>query len=211
MDGDGEDNPKDAHKLVEYSKQTEYPQIVFARRDVRSEPITFKIGYLLYRLLFNLTTGQSIKFGNFSCIPFSLIERIVGVPEIWNHYACSILKSGIPKCEISTKRSERIHGRPKMNHKSLIIHGLSAISLYNEQVLLRVLMFCFLIQIIIACIIIYNLFNSVLSTNYINICWFSFSFNTIFCLNLFISLLSKLSLRSTMPSIPKLFWKNFVK
>ena len=78
MDGDGEDNPKDAHKLVEYSKQTEYPQIVFARRDVRSEPITFKIGYLLYRLLFNLTTGQSIKFGNFSCIPFSLIERIVG-------------------------------------------------------------------------------------------------------------------------------------
>ena len=42
MDGDGEDNPKDATRLIQTAEGSTQNKIIFARRDGRSEPSSFK-------------------------------------------------------------------------------------------------------------------------------------------------------------------------
>jgi hypothetical protein len=77
-----------------------------------------------------------------------MLQKIVVVSEVWNHYAAGILNSKIPHLEIPTKRSKRIEGQSKMNLVMLITHGLSAISVYGETIGVRLLIAsCILIAI----------------------------------------------------------------
>ena len=66
--------------------------LIVASRTQRSEGLIFRVGYLLYKKLFRLLTGQDINFGNFSLIPMSLVKRLVCVPSIWNHFAATVLR-----------------------------------------------------------------------------------------------------------------------
>ena len=211
MDGDGEDNPEDAIKLVNQSLNEGKDKIVFARRDVRSEPLLFKLGYIFYRILFRLLTGKNIKFGNFSVIPCNLLKRIIGIPEIWNHYASAILMAGIPKSEVSTKRGGRIYGRPKMNMISLVMHGLNSISIFCDILLLRVFLFS---SVILTIKIPLSLYLLILKKTSYETSLYLFTICTIsimFWIGLLVTLFLKLSLRSSTPCIPINFWKSFIK
>ncbi|MEA5502230.1 glycosyltransferase [Halotia wernerae UHCC 0503] len=147
MDGDGEDSPRDVVKLIEKCSTEGYQKIVFARRNKRSETYLFKLFYLIYRLLYKLLTGQDIRVGNFSIIPYKLLSRIVVVSEIWNHYTSGILKAKIPWTQIPCKRGLRLAGQSKMKFVSLVIHGLSAISVYGDIIGVRLLIATLLIML----------------------------------------------------------------
>lgn len=210
MDGDGEDNPQDAINLIRTAEASTEDKVIFARRDTRSEPFSFKIGYLLYRLFFRILTGDKIKFGNFSLVPRSLVDRLTGIPDIWNHYAASILSSKIPYEEISSKRSGRIHGRPKMNLTNLILHGMSAFSVFLQIILFRLFL---LVSIVNACGLTLLFIESlgVLNINkFANITSIIFLMTNLMFIS-FISLLFVLSNRSLAPCIPKTFWHHFIK
>lgn len=155
MDGDGEDTPEAAIKMIEKCQAENYQKIVFAKRSRRSEGLFFRVFYAIYRLLYRVLTGQTINFGNFSLIPAESMQRLVSVSEIWNHYAAGVTKSKIPYVEIPTSRGYRLYGKSKMNFISLIIHGLSAISVYGELVGVRLLVLtCVLILIDLAALVI---------------------------------------------------------
>lgn len=139
MDGDGEDNPMDILRLIEKYKQEGQSKIVFARRNKRSEGKAFKMLYSLYRIIYKILTGHDIRFGNFSIIPYKILQRVVVVSEIWNHYASGVLKARLPYTEIYTNRSHRLAGKPQMNLVSLVTHGLSSISVYGDIVGTRLL------------------------------------------------------------------------
>mgnify|MGYP003706010455 FL=1 len=209
MDGDGEDNPADAVKLISESEKHSDPTIFFARRDTRSEPISFKFGYLLYRVLFRILTGKNIKFGNFSLVPNELLDRLTGIQEIWNHYAASIVFAKIPYIEVPSSRSGRIHGRPKMNFTSLILHGLSAISIFNQTVFLRLLIGSFMFLFIILAILLTNNVTSL----HVDITYLIMSV----CISLFLVLINftaiifSLKSRNKAPCIPRQFWEYFIK
>ena len=139
MDSDGEDQPQDIFKLLNaYSKDTQ--SIIFARRRRRSEGMTFGIFYLAYRILFYMLTGKQIAFGNFCLIPAESLKRIVYFPQIWNHFAAGILHAGLPWKSIPIDRGKRFAGKSKMNFVSLIIHGLSAISVFIEILTVRLML-----------------------------------------------------------------------
>ena len=140
MDGDGEDTPEDAIRLIHACWAAGQQKIVFARRSQRSESILFKLFYRAYRSTYRLLTGFDIQVGNFSAIPFGLLHQLVVVSEIWNHYAAGVLKSKLPNMDIPTRRGYRYYGQSKMNVASLITHGLSAISVHGELVGVRLLM-----------------------------------------------------------------------
>jgi polyisoprenyl-phosphate glycosyltransferase len=138
MDCDGEDRPSDLPRLLaEHACHPE--QVVFARRARRSEGLPFRFFYGLYRLFFRVLTGKSIAFGNFSLVPPSLLRRVVFLPEIWNHFAAGIMRSGIPRCDLPTDRGTRYTGRSSMNFISLVVHGLSAISVYLDIAAVRMI------------------------------------------------------------------------
>jgi len=140
MDADGEDQPEDIPSLLEESRRSP-GHIVFARRTRRSEGFAFRIFYLLYKLFFKLLTGRAIAFGNFALIPGSLLNRVAHLPEIWNHFAAGVMRANIPLSSIPTRRGKRYGGNSSMNFISLIIHGLSAISVYVEILTVRLMIF----------------------------------------------------------------------
>ena len=139
MDGDGEDDPFDVPRLIEKCASERYSTMVFARRGKRSEGFLFSVFYQLYKLIYKALTGHQIRFGNFSVVPFDLARRLVVVSEVWNHYAVGALKAKIPYVEVPSARGRRLAGTPKMNFATLVMHGLSAVSVFSEVVGVRLL------------------------------------------------------------------------
>lgn len=139
MDADGEDKPEDITQLLLKANTAGGEKIIFASRNKRQDPIAFKVGYFIYKNVFRLLTGQKITVGNFSVIPGKLLSAVVHQENIWNHYSGGILSSRIPYDKIVLNRGGRYHGTSKMNFNSLILHGLSSISVYFDVLSLRIL------------------------------------------------------------------------
>ncbi|MES2518269.1 MAG: glycosyltransferase [Bacteroidota bacterium] len=138
MDSDGEDKPSDIQRLYDASLQ-EPDKIIFAKRAKRSEGFVFRVGYSIYKVLFGLLTGKVIEFGNFSILPFRQAKKLTYVSEIWNHFPGGIIRSKLPYSSIPIERGVRLAGKSKMNFVSLILHGLSAVSVHLDTVAVRIL------------------------------------------------------------------------
>lgn len=139
MDCDGEDQPEDVPRLLE-ALQEAPDRVVVAARERRSESLTFRVYYQLYKLLFRLLTGRTIAFGNFCAIPWSVLEKLVFVPDLFNHLAATLVKSRFAIARLPTARGKRYAGHSKMNFVSLIQLGLGAIAVDLERVLVRILL-----------------------------------------------------------------------
>lgn len=140
MDADGEDDPADLPRLLdEHDRAPEY--IIFACRARRSEDFVFRVFYNFFKLFFRVLTGKSISFGNYSLIPSAALNRVVYLQEIWNHFAAGIMHSGLLWKTIPTTRCKRYAGQSQMNMIALVLHGLSAVSVYIEIVYVRLLFF----------------------------------------------------------------------
>lgn len=140
MDADGEDAPGDINKLAERSVE-EPDKIIFAERNKRTEGFLFRFFYVIYKYVFKLLTGKVITFGNFSLVPQSRLQNLVRVSEIWNNYPGGVIKSRIPYDSVLTNRAKRLAGESKMNFVSLVLHGLSAISVMVDTTAVRILIF----------------------------------------------------------------------
>lgn len=146
MDGDGEDRPEDLIKLIDtfLDSQDAPGAVVVARRTQRSEGWMFRGFYQAYRAFFSALTGKQLEFGNFCLIPKASLDRLVYVPDIWNNLAAAIHRSRLGICAVHTARGVRYAGRSSTSLTSLIVHGLSSVSVYSDIVFVRVLLLsCF--------------------------------------------------------------------
>ena len=139
MDSDGEDRPQEIPVLLDACRA--HPgRVVLARRAERSESAIFRIGYKVYKLMFRLSTGRGISFGNYAVLPMDAVRRLVHMPELWNNLPAAIMRSRLPYLTVDTIRGSRYSGQSRMNFASLIIHGLSAMSVYTDLIFIRVLL-----------------------------------------------------------------------
>jgi polyisoprenyl-phosphate glycosyltransferase len=138
MDADGEDRPEDAVRLVKRALE-EPGQILFARRRKRLEGLVFRAGYSFYRFLHRILTGVPVSVGNFSVVPRPFLNRLVCMPELWNHYAGAVFKSQLPFDSVPIDRGQRYRGRSRMNLVSLVNHGLAGIATFQDVVATRIL------------------------------------------------------------------------
>ena len=104
----------------------------------RSEPhFCLRIFYQIYKLVHLILTGVSVRVGNFSMVPRDALESLTVVSELWNHYAAAVFKSRSPYVMVPIARGKRLSGESRMNFTSLVIHGLSAISVFGDSVGVR--------------------------------------------------------------------------
>lgn len=139
MDGDGEDSPADALRLVAALRAQDAPCVVFAERTKRSEGLLFRAGYLAFRIAHRILTGHRIRFGNFSVVPRALLDRLVGTSELWNHYVAAVVVARVPYTGLPTARAKRLFGRSSMRVQDLVIHGFRALSVFSETIGVRAL------------------------------------------------------------------------
>ena len=149
MDGDGEDRPEEITLLIEKSK--DYPnEIITANRIKRSEGLLFKFCYEAHKLITLIFTGQNIKFGNFTLLPKSIVEKMVNEKATWNSFSGSLCKVSKDRKSISSIRGLRYFGPSKMSFSNLIQHSLSIISVFKFTWLVRsiifLLIYCYFIS-----------------------------------------------------------------
>ena len=139
MDADGEDRPEDIRRLAEKFQEEHGRFVVFAERSKRLEGPLFRMLYQVYRLIHRVLTGDPVKVGNFSMVPFDMLAKLVVVPEIWQHYAAAVIRSRVGHRSTPIARGKRIAGESKMNFIGLLLHGLSAFFVYGDIVGARLL------------------------------------------------------------------------
>lgn len=153
MDGDGEDKPEHVPKLLKELQERDQSFAVFAERQKRLEPFSFRFGYLMYRFLHRILTGLPIRFGNFSALRFTFLRRLTLMPELWVHYAATALLSRVPFTAVPLQRGKRLSGKSRMRIESLVYHGFSAISIcptLNVRILFGSLLIALLVILIAA-------------------------------------------------------------
>ncbi len=139
MDSDGEDLPEHVPLLLSEMADCSSERVIFAARSKRLESWVFRLFYRLYQFLHWVLTGRGVRFGNFSVIPARRLAGLVTVSEMWSHYAAAVIRARIPHGTIPLERGKRFAGRSQMSFVSLVVHGLSGISVSADVVGVRLL------------------------------------------------------------------------
>ena len=140
MDGDGEDRPEEIKNFIEVSEKYSEKSLV-GDRVKRSEGLIFKTCYQFHKFLTLAFTGQSIKFGNFTCLSKSTVKKLIDEKATWNSFSGSLKKIEKDLISIPSARGKRYFGPSQMSFFNLLKHSLSIISVFRKTVLIRSALF----------------------------------------------------------------------
>ena len=140
MDGDGEDRPEEIKQFIEILNYHNDKPIV-GERIKRSEGGFFKTCYLIHKLLTFTFTGKSIKFGNYTCLPKSTVQKMINDKATWSSFSGSLAKIEKDRAIVPSIRGARYSGPSQMSFKNLIIHSFSIIGVFKVNVFVRSILF----------------------------------------------------------------------
>ena len=140
MDGDGEDRPEELSLLIDKIK--DYPNtVITANRIERSEGFIFKFCYLAHKYLTFIFTGQTIKYGNYTCLPKYEVNEMINEPATWSSFSGSLAKIAKDRRSIPSIRGKRYFGPSKMSFVNLLKHSLSISAVFKTTLLIRSIFF----------------------------------------------------------------------
>ena len=140
MDGDGEDRPAELSEIIREAYA--HPNnVITANRIKRSDGFLFRFCYLIHKYLTFIFAGQSIKFGNFTCLPKSAVAQMIKDPATWSSFSGSLSKLVTSRLFVKSIRGSRYFGPSKMSFFGLIKHSLSIIAVFRTTVLIRAMIF----------------------------------------------------------------------
>ncbi len=126
--------------FIQLSEQSGEKSIV-GERVKRSESLFFKTCYQFHKFLTLSFTGQSIKFGNFTCLPKSTVKKMINEKATWNSFSGSLKKTENELLIVPSIRGPRYHGPSQMSFFNLLKHSLAIISVFRKTVLIRSALF----------------------------------------------------------------------
>ena len=143
MDSDGEDRPEEIKDLVKKIRESSDIPVV-CERVKRSESIFFKFCYFAHKLITMTFTGNSIKFGNFTCLPKVVVKKMIEEKATWSSFSGALTKISKIKVAVPSERGTRYFGPSKMSFKNLFVHSLSIMAVFKFNVLIRSILFFFI-------------------------------------------------------------------
>ena len=140
MDGDGEDRPAELGPIL--CEAYGYPnKVITANRVKRSEGILFKLCYSIHKYLTFIFAGKFINFGNYTCLPKSIVTKMTNESATWSSFSGSLTKISENRNSIPSTRGSRYFGPSKMSFFNLIKHSLSIIAVFKFTALIRSIIF----------------------------------------------------------------------
>ncbi|MFL2853684.1 MAG: glycosyltransferase family 2 protein [Candidatus Pelagibacter sp.] len=143
MDSDGEDRPEEIKDLVKKIRESSDIPVV-CERVKRSEGIFFKFCYFVHKLITITFTGNSIKFGNFTCLPKVVVKKMIEEKATWSSFSGALTKISKINVAVLSERGTRYFGPSKMSFKNLLVHSLSIMAVFRFNVLIRSILFFFI-------------------------------------------------------------------
>lgn len=138
MDSDGEDQPQDVPRLVQSLDADRVP-LAIAQRTKRSEPFRFRVMYLVFRTMFRVLTGTTVRSGNFAAQRASSLEATINHPSFDLCYSSTLLALRRPTSKVPCARGHRFAGRSRMSSYSLIAHGMRMLLPFSERIAVRMM------------------------------------------------------------------------
>ena len=136
MDADGQDDPEYLVDIIKQSRKNPERTITI-NRTKRDDELLFKILYQMYLFLSFLLTLKYLKFGVYSYLHSSSLNKILSTNDVHLAYVASLAKHFKNKNVIFAPRKKRILGESQNNYKSLIHYALKIISAFKNQVLVN--------------------------------------------------------------------------
>ena len=143
MDADGQDDPAYLVDMIKESKKNPERTITI-NRTKRDDELLFKILYQMYLFLLFLLTFKYLKFGVYSYLHSSSLDKILSTNDIHLAYAASLAKHFKNRNVIFAPRKKRILGQSQNNYKSLTHYALKIISVFRNQVLINSMVLVFI-------------------------------------------------------------------
>ena len=143
MDADGQDDPEYLVDIIKQSKQNPERTITI-NRTKRDDELLFKILYQMYLFLLFLLTFKYLKFGVYSYLHSSSLDKILSTNDIHLAYAASLAKHFKNRNVIFAPRKKRIFGESQNNYKSLTHYALKIISVFRNQVIVNSIILVFI-------------------------------------------------------------------
>ncbi len=138
MDSDGEDLPADVPRLLAALRESG-AALVLAERTKRSEPLLFRVLYVMFRVFFRLIAGITVLSGNFAAQRGDSLKATVHHPSFDLCYSSTLLALRRPTTTVPCARGKRFAGKSRMNTSSLIAHGIRMLLPFSERIAARML------------------------------------------------------------------------
>ncbi|CAN5676130.1 N/A [soil metagenome] len=139
MDADGEDQPEDLPALLAplLKELDDLTLVSLAVRTKRQESPVFKLCYLIFKSIFQLMTGSTVKNGNFAAYRGWTVKHLLFHPFFDYCYSSSLLALAPNQRNVPLARGRRYFGTTKMTWTSLIAHGFRMMLPFSEKIAVR--------------------------------------------------------------------------
>ena len=114
-------------------KDPEYS--VVANRGQRKESFWFKFLYEIYCILINCLAAKKIRFGNYSLINSSHMNKIHDNSDLWSAFPPTVSNNIKKISYITVDRDKRFSGKSKMNFFGLLIHASRVFSVLRYRII----------------------------------------------------------------------------
>jgi glycosyltransferase involved in cell wall biosynthesis len=141
MDADGEDRPEDLPALLDalFNEHSNYTALCVARRTKREESLRFKLFYILFRAMFHILTGTTVRSGNFAAYRGWLARRILLHPYFDLCYSSTLVSLDIAITAVPCARGQRYEGQSRMGYLRLFMHGVRMLMPFTDRIAVRAL------------------------------------------------------------------------
>ena len=140
MDADGEDRPEDLPQMVgAVLAAPDDSVLVVARRTKRNESFQFRIFYTMFKSMFRILTGTTVRSGNYAAYRASLARRILHHPYFDLCYSSTLVSLDMQVTEVPCPRGNRYAGTSRMNLMRLFMHGVRMLLPFTDRIAVRAL------------------------------------------------------------------------
>ncbi len=138
MDSDGEDQPCDVPRLVR-ALDDDTVALAIAQRTTRSESLGFRMMYVVFRVVFRILTGTTIRSGNFAAQRADSLAVTIEHPSFDLCYSSTLLALRRSTTTVPCARGRRFAGSSRMNTYALMAHGVRMMLPFSERIAVRMM------------------------------------------------------------------------
>ena len=145
MDADGEDSPSDVEKLV-LTLRSDQIDIVHAQRTTRHSRARFKIGYMLFKMMSRVISGESFTTGTFSASKWAWLKESVQGGPFNSSFSGGLVSAPAQHHFLEIPRASRRYGNSRLNTSGLLSYAFNIFSTQSHKITVRIFVFSILLS-----------------------------------------------------------------